>query len=158
MKIDEREADLADFSAEMLAGQAVGKLVGRGDEEEDQPGQKEGVEAIETGNFSPDFAAVDDGDVEPNEDQGGGEHEEVGREAEPDLADKAVEEAIRIERLQPQVEGPPPNPATPGGRVPSLGSPSLEEPKPPEAFDELLDALRGDRGAKLLFGPPPDDV
>ena len=78
------------------------ELVGDADEQDDEPGQNEGLNSVQAEDVLPDFMPVQEGSAERDGDEGGRGDEEGPSEEEPHLANEAVEEAIGVERLQPQ--------------------------------------------------------
>lgn len=50
------------------------------------------------------------------------------------------------------------NPSTPLGQMPELSPFSLQQTKPPQAFNELLQGLLGKGGAELLFDSLRNDL
>ena len=47
-----------DLAAEVLAGQAMRELVGDADEQDDEPGQNEGLNSVQAEDVLPDFMPV----------------------------------------------------------------------------------------------------
>src|SRR6266540_4053280 len=125
---DQEETDLVHLTAKPLAGEAVGELMDGGDGEDGQPGQEEDLEAVEVEEASADLTPVEERDAECDEDEGGGNPQEVGCEEEVELLDKALEQAIGIEGLEPQVQETPTHPSPRARPQPALGSILLQQP------------------------------
>ena len=58
LEVEEHEAELVDLAAEVLAGQAMRELVGDADEQDDEPGQNEGLNSVQAEDVLPDFMPV----------------------------------------------------------------------------------------------------
>ena len=93
-----------DVAPESLAGQAVRELVRRRDREDDEPRHQDHLDTPEALEVSGDVIPFRHRDTEPEHDDRRGEHEEGRGEAEADLADQPVQEAVRIEGAEPQVQ------------------------------------------------------
>ena len=104
LEVDEEEAHLPDAAAKVLAGQAMRELVHDRDEEDGQQGQHHRLEPSEAGEVARDLGPLPDRDAERDDNEQGREPDEVRRETESNLADEAVQQAIRIEGTEPQVE------------------------------------------------------
>ena len=114
LEIEEEEADLAHTRAVVLAGQAVGALVGDDDDKHGRPRDEQGLNAVQALDVLGDVSPVGDGEPDGEEHERRRERHEMRGEEEPQPADQAVEHAIRVERLQSQVERVAPD--SPGGR------------------------------------------
>ena len=93
---------------------------------------------METVEISGDLVPVDDGHAQGDEDEGRGKGQEMGREQDPQPADKDVEETVGVEDLQPDVEEGPAKPPTPVREMTGVGLLRLEKPDPRERCDELV--------------------
>src|SRR5439155_9873105 len=104
LEIDEEETHLADVAAKVLTGETMREFVHRRDAEDGQPRQQHRLDAKDAGEIPRDLGPLPDHGADRPGDEGSGEGDEVGREAEPDLADEAVEQVIGVEGGEPQVE------------------------------------------------------
>src|SRR5206468_3368257 len=80
------------------------------DAEDGQPHQEDRVDAIETGEVAREVGPVPDQYGQRHQDDERRDGDEVRREAEPDLADEALQQGIGIEGVEPQMEQIPTKP------------------------------------------------
>src|SRR5437867_668337 len=142
LKVDEHEPYLMNMAPEPLAGEAVRELVRRRDHESDKPRHQEHLDTPQAPQVSGDVTPFRHSDNEPEHDDRGGEHQEGRREAEIELVDQPVQEAVGIEGAEPQVQWAATSVSARGGRTLKRSVVGLEQPEPPERPDEPFDHPR----------------
>ena len=103
MQVNQQKTHFMYLAAEMFAGQAVGELVGRRDQQDDGPNHRNGGPPVESRNVLDELLPVKHDRAAGQENERRRKDDKIGREAKTDLADQPIEKAVRIADFEPQV-------------------------------------------------------
>ncbi len=132
----------------------MGKFVGRDHSEHRQIRQNQRAEGIEAPKISPYFRPVCHCNTGRKKNSQRGQPNKGGCEEELQLGHKPVEQAVRIERLEPEIKDIAPNPAVRVGPI-ERALFLVQETKPPQPIDELLQRFRRKRSVEPFFDSLP---
>jgi len=128
--------------------------VDRGDREDRDPCQHDRVHPIELLEIATDLVPVAEGDAEGEENERGGERQELRREEEACSAHEALEESIGVDGREPEIQDVPADPRAPARETRRPYRLSREQAELLQFRDELLHGLLGDRGGESRLDVP----
>src|SRR6267378_2084415 len=157
-EVDQQESEVVHLTAEAFTGQPVRELVGRRETEADEEEQRNRGEPVQPGQVSPDVGPADDTEGRRENDEGRRHDQEWRREAEPHAPNETVEETVRIEEAEAEVQQGAAHPTgRPRAAVLSLAF-ALQEPALRETAHEPGEGFGREPRCETGFGARADDV
>jgi hypothetical protein len=148
LEVQQKESDFVHFAPEVLARQAVCELVNRRHRQHRDPCEQQRVESVQPSEIANDLVPVADRDCERDDDGRQRKCDEPFGEEELDISNDAIEQAIGIECLEPDIEQVAPDAV---GVAAGLCLIRLEKSEAAQMLDELVDDFQRRRNAKRLF-------